>query len=84
MVTVKLAQLDNMSEIDTFVLACALADERVSGGGQLKDEFLETVGEKVMEDGPAYDADDLGHHGVWAFYGEELGWVPNNVKQEGA
>ena len=47
--TVKLAQLDNMSEIDSFVLACALADERVSGEGQLEDDFLETVGEKVME-----------------------------------
>ena len=35
LVTVKLAQLDKMSEIDSFVLACALADERVSGGGQL-------------------------------------------------
>ena len=47
--TVKLAQLENMSEIDSFVLACALAGERVSGEGQLEDEFLETVGEKVME-----------------------------------
>ena len=37
LVTVKLAQLDNMGEIDSFVLVCALADERVSGGGQLKD-----------------------------------------------
>ena len=81
LVTVKLAQLDNMSEIDSFVLACALADERVSGGGQLEADLLETVGQKVVEDGPAYDVDDLGHHGVWAFYGEELGWVPNTVNR---
>ena len=71
--TVKLAQLDNMSEIDSFVLACALADERVNGEGQFEAELLETVGEKVVEDGPAYDVDDSGRHGVWAFYGEELG-----------
>ena len=82
LVTVKLAQLDNMSEIDSFVLACALADERVSGGGQLEADLLETVGQKVVEDGPAYDVDDLGHHGVWAFYGEELGWVPNTVNRK--
>ena len=63
LVTVKLAQLGNMSEIDSFVLACALADERVSGEGQLEANLLETVGEKFMEDGPAYDVGDLGHHG---------------------
>ena len=59
LVTVKLAQLDNMSEIDSFVLACALTDERVSGGGQLEADLLETVGEEVVEDGPTYDVDDL-------------------------
>ena len=80
--TVKLAQLGNMSEIDSFVLACALADERVSGEGQLEADLLETVGEKVMEDGTAFDVGDLGHHGVWAFYGEELGWVPNTANRK--
>ena len=79
LVTVTLAQLGNMSKIDSFVLACALADERVSGGGQFEAGLLETVGEKVVEDGPAYGVDDLGHHAVWAFYGEELGWVPNTA-----
>ena len=82
LVTVKLAQLGNMSEIDSFVLACALADERVNSGGQLEAGLLETVGERVVEDGPAYDVDDLGHHGIWAFYGEELGWVPNAVNRK--
>ena len=63
LVTVKLAQLGNMSEIDSFfVLACALADERVNGDGQFEADLLETVGEKVVEDGPAYDVDDLGNH----------------------
>ena len=37
------------------------------------------MGEKILDDGPAYAIDDLGHHGVWAFYDEELGWVPNTV-----
>ena len=44
--------------------------------------MLDAIGEKTVEDGPAYDVDDLGHHGVWAFYGEELGWVPNSVNRQ--
>ena len=80
--SVKLAQLDNMSEIDSFVLACALADERVNDEGQFEADLLEKVGKKAVEDGPAYDVEDLMHHGVWAFYSEELGWVPNTVDRK--
>ena len=68
--TVKLAQLGNMSGIGSFVFACVLAGERVNGEGQFEADLLETVGEKVMEDGPAYDVDDLEHHGAWAVCGQ--------------
>ena len=83
LVAAKLAQLEDMSDMDAFILTCALADERVNGGDDVSGaELLETIGEKTVEDGPAYDVDDLGHHGVWAFYGEELGWVPNSVNRQ--
>ena len=38
------------SALSFSLVLLLIADERVSGGGQLEDDFLETVGEKVMED----------------------------------
>ena len=83
----KLAGLGAMSDEAAFDLVCALANER---SGNTKETIIskEVWAKKgsdssgKLEEICANGVIDLGHHGVWICYGEELGWAPREMNMQ--